>query len=328
MALSNSERIRQFYARFNKGDRVLIAINADPDAIAGALAVKRLLWKKVASLVLVNVNVIERPDNIALVNLLGVSLVYKDEVSLSDYNRYVLVDSQPEHHAWFSRFQPDVVIDHHPLAEPAKRRSSGYVDIRPTYGAVSTMLIEYLKAARIKPSVKLATALYLGIKADTSNFERHARLEDVRAFQAIYKNVNVHLARRIEQADIEPESLDYFLTALNRRVMRRGWLFAHLGEVHTPDVCVLVADFFMRVNTVKWSVVSGIHKGTLIVILRNNGISRDAGQKASKVFGRMGSAGGHQSMARAEVDLEKFSVHTGAQNDDDIQHWIIQHFLK
>ena len=43
MTISASEKLRQFFAVFSKGDHVLVMINADPDAIASAMAVKRLL---------------------------------------------------------------------------------------------------------------------------------------------------------------------------------------------------------------------------------------------------------------------------------------------
>jgi len=328
MTDSPRSRLQKFYARFDKNDQVLVAINADPDAIAGAMAIKRLLWKRVAAVTKAHVNVIERPDNVALINLLDAKLVYKDKIDLARYNRFVMVDSQPEHNEWLGRIQPDVIIDHHPAAATGKRKGGGYIDVRPSYGAVATILVEYLRAARINPSRKLATALYLGIKSDTSNFERHARIEDVRAFQSIYKRVNVPLARRIEQADITPEALDVFATALRRREMIRGWMFAHLGKIDNPDTCVLVADFFMRVNTVKWSVVSGVYDNTMIVILRNNGLGRDAGKKAAKVFGQMGSAGGHKSMARAEIDLNAFYAASGTRTSEGIQQWIRDQFLR
>ena len=38
----------EFYARFTSKDRVLVTIDPDPDAIGSALAVKRLLWRKVS----------------------------------------------------------------------------------------------------------------------------------------------------------------------------------------------------------------------------------------------------------------------------------------
>jgi len=43
------EKLRRFYDQFSGNDRVLVVINADPDAIASAMAVSRLLWRKVAN---------------------------------------------------------------------------------------------------------------------------------------------------------------------------------------------------------------------------------------------------------------------------------------
>ena len=37
--------------------------------------------------------------------------------------------------------------------------------------------------------------------------------------------------------------------------LRKGRVFVHLGTVVNPDVCVVIADFFMRIHTVSWSVV-------------------------------------------------------------------------
>jgi CRISPR-associated endonuclease/helicase Cas3 len=63
----------------------------------------------------------------------------------------------------------------------------------------------------------------------------------------------------------------------------------------------------MRVNPVKWSIVSGIHDNKLIIILRNDGVRKNAGRVAKTAFSALGSAGGHRSMARAELPLEKLA---------------------
>jgi nanoRNase/pAp phosphatase (c-di-AMP/oligoRNAs hydrolase) len=44
MTLSNSEKLRRFYDQFSGNDHVLVVINADPDAIASAMAV-RTTWR-------------------------------------------------------------------------------------------------------------------------------------------------------------------------------------------------------------------------------------------------------------------------------------------
>ncbi len=85
--------------------------------------------------------------------------------------------------------------------------------------------------------------------------------------------------------------------------LRKGRVFVHLGAVVNPDVCVVIADFFMRIHTVSWSIVSGICDKKLVVILRNDGARKNAGRVAKEGFGGFGSAGGHKTMARAEINL-------------------------
>jgi nanoRNase/pAp phosphatase (c-di-AMP/oligoRNAs hydrolase) len=49
-----------------------------------------------------------------------------------------------------------IIVDHHPVTEPIK---TDVLDIREDYGANPSLLTEYLKTGKIKPSLKLATAL-------------------------------------------------------------------------------------------------------------------------------------------------------------------------
>ncbi len=317
--MSAVEKIRKFYSQFSGGDHVLIVINADPDAISSAMAVRRLLWRKVSTVTISNINIIKRPDNIAMIRLLGADMVFIKEIDVYRFDRYAIVDSQPDHHECFAMFRPDVIIDHHPLSCDV----AGFSDIRPKYGATATILTEYIKAAKIKPSVKLATALFHGIKTDTNNFERQTVIEDIRAFQYLYKHTNIHLAQKIEHAEIRPDFLQYFSKALQEKVIRKGRAFVHLDDVINPDVCVLVADFFMRVSSVKWSIVSGICNNKLIIIFRNDGMHKNAGKMAKKAFGDMGNAGGHKSMARAEIMVDELKKCLTHLKYKEVLKWIV-----
>lgn len=329
MKLSASEKLRRFYSQFMSNDHVLVVINADPDAIASAMTVKRLLWRKTASVTLSNINIIKRPDNIAMVRLLGVKLIFADEIDEKQFNRFVIVDSQPNHHESFARFKFDIIIDHHPKSHPKTDDQSPFSDIRPEYGATASIMTEYLRAAKIIPSAKLATGLFYAIKTDTSNFERQTVIEDIRAFQFVFRHANIHLARKIEQADIRLDFLKYFRIALENLRMRRSKAFVHLGVVVNPDVCVLIADFFMRISSVQWSIVSGLNNDKLIIIFRNDGIRKNAGKVAKESFGHIGSAGGHKSMARAEISVKDIQ-YLKDDNDDDkkLPRWIIDRIEK
>ncbi len=319
MPHSKQEKLRRFYDQFSGHDHVLIVINADPDAIASAMAVSRLLWRRVLNVTISNINTIKRPDNLAMTRLLSVTMTPFSELDPAQYSRIVVVDSQPDHNELLTLLKPDVIIDHH----PDTGISAPYIDIRPRYGATATILTEYLRAARIKPSVKLATGLFHAIKTDTNDFKGRTLIEDVRAFQYLFRYANIHLARKIEQADLRFDFLKYFKIALDNMCVRKNKVFLHLGTVATPDVCVILADFFMRVNSVTWSIVSGISDQKLIIIFRNDGIRKNAGKIAKKGFGRLGSAGGHKNMARAEMDLSKLKNKIDYKDEKKLLRWII-----
>lgn len=319
MSQSVPEKLRRFYDQFLGNDHVLIVINADPDAIASAMAVSRLLWRKVLNVTIAHINTINRPDNLAMIRLLGVTMVPFEEITVDQFSRIVLVDSQPDHNEHMAELRPDVIIDHH----PDSAAKAPFLDIRPDYGATATILTEYLRAAKIKPSAKLATGLYHAIKTDTNDFKGQTQIEDVRAFQYLFRHANIHLARKIEKADMRFDLLKYFKIALQNMRRRKNKVYIHLGSVVNPDVCVLIADFFMRVNTVTWSIVSGICDKKLTIIFRNDGIRKNAGKVAKEGFGKLGNAGGHKNMARAEIALNDLKEHVDTRNDKKLLSWII-----
>ncbi len=302
-----SERLRRLWDIFSREDKVLILINADPDSIASALALRRLLWRRVNSSAIVCINVVKRPDNLAMITLLKVPLLKFETGDPSQFTKKAIVDSQPSHHEIFSRFQYDVVIDHHPVTEGYE---APFIDIHPEYGANTSLMTEYLRAAKIRPSVRLATALFYAIKVDTCNFERGASKEDMRAFRYLFNFANKNLVRKIESSEMTTGFIPYYKLALNNmRINRkRKMIYAHLDKVINPDVCVVIADFFMKIHNISWSIVSGIYGGKLIVIIRSDGYRRDAGKVAAMAFGQFGNAGGHKVMARAEIPVENLKT--------------------
>ena len=302
--------VQRLYQLFSHEDRLVILIDPDPDAIASALALKRLLWRRLTCCVVVPVRPITRPQNQRMVQLLGISLTSLQDLNLENYNRKALVDSQPAHHELLGGYRYDVIIDHHPRVPETKAKLT---DIRPEYGATSTIMTEYLREARIKPSLKLATALYYGIKTDTANFERPAIEADVRAFHYLFGFTRRPLVRRLEFAEFNIPMLGYFQQALNRFRVRHNRLYAFLGPVNTPDILVILADFFMRAGEISWTIVSGIYQDKLVVIFRNDGLRKNAGRLASWAFGKLGSAGGHAASARAEVPIDKTQVSPSAR---------------
>jgi nanoRNase/pAp phosphatase (c-di-AMP/oligoRNAs hydrolase) len=302
--------VEQLYQLFPHKDRLLILINPDPDSIASALALKRLLWHRLKGCTISAICPITRPQNQRLVKLLGITLAPLQEIDPGEFPRLAVVDNQPGHRKAFGALPFDVIIDHHPRLPETR---GGFVDIRPEYGATATIMTEYLREARIKPSPELATLLYYAIKTDTANFERPVVAADMRAFHYLFQFTRQPLVRRLESSELDLDMLRSFQLALNRYCVRQNRIYAFLGEVATPDVLVILADFFLRAEGVAWTIVAGIYEERLVVIFRNDGVHKDANRLAVKAFAQMGHAGGHLASARAEVRLEKLGLSPGPQ---------------
>jgi len=316
------DRLQAFLEIFAKEDEVLVIINADPDALSTALAVKRLLRYKVKSVTITHPNEIRRLNNQAMVKRLRIPLQRLKDVKVDDYSKKVMVDSQPDHLPCFEKIKVDVIIDHHPITQDWEAQ---FVDIRPEYGATASMAVEYLRAAGIKPSVALATALFYGIKVDTQNFEQKSVTADGISFRYLFNIANRNLVRKFELTDLRRSELKYFNIALAELKYSKGRYYTHVGRVRSPDVLVIIADFLNHVGEIDWVFVSGIHGEKLVVIFRCDGYRKSAGKLADRIFGKVGSAGGHKGAARAEVPLKKLNLVDKEFTSGTLKRFIMHH---
>lgn len=302
---ANQTRLDAFFKNFHSDDKVLVIISADPDAIASAVAVKRLLWRKVSQVTVASINQVKRPDNLQLIEVLKLKLETLKSLRLDIYSRLVMVDSQPAHSHLTKNLPFAVVIDHHPCSTLAAGRNyPDYVDIRPDFGATATMMAGYLKAAKLKPNHRLATALFYAIKTDTRDFVRQGQLEDMKAFRWLYPFINPQMLSDIEKAPIARSSFNNLVSGLAGAVFTKNNVHTVLSHTDHPDTLVLIADFLMKVKGVNRGVAAGIFGQKLVIIMRSSGPRQNMGQLAEIAFGEFGSAGGHKNMARAELPLE------------------------
>ena len=281
-------------------DKLGIAIVADPDAIASALTLKRLFWRKAKKIVICRVNAIKRSDNLAMIKSLKITLPYIKQLDTSDITKWATVDAQPHHHQYLCKKHFHILIDHH---SPFPCPDIPFVDIRDNYGAASSIMTEYLRAAEIVPSTRLATALFYGIKTDTDNFARTSISADINAFRYLYPYVNLNIIKKIESSEINKKNIAAFRQAFENLQLVDHTAFIHMGEINDADTLVIVADFFMKMAEAEWCLTSGIHGQKLIIIVRYVGFRLHAGQVAARLFGKIGSAGGHKNAARAEIPL-------------------------
>jgi nanoRNase/pAp phosphatase (c-di-AMP/oligoRNAs hydrolase) len=290
--------------RFEGAESVLVLLqdDPDPDAIASGLALRQVLGRNKQTAPLGSFGRVTRPENIAMVKLLEIEIEKVTKNTLKKFDRIAVVDLQPPHLASPPK-EIDLVIDHHPEQFNYK---SHLKDIRPSYGATSTILLEYLLCTNSSIGTRLATAMLYGIKSDTFALSREVNEWDVQAFSYLYPLANQNLMRRIERPELPPAALDALSTALrNRRVVDKV-AFVNLGRVERDDLIPQMADFSLSFEGIEWAVVSGVYESNYIISVRNVGYVRAAGRVVKEAFGDIGSAGGHASMAKAIIPLAEF----------------------
>ena len=297
-------RVLQYQRYFADADRVLIMLHndPDPDALASGLALRNILRRTKTTAIIGAMHGVTRPENLRMVNLLDIHVEAITHESLREYDRVAMVDVQP-HYFGGAIDRVDLVIDHHP-EQPGY--TAVFKDIRPDYGSTSTILTEHLRAVDVNISERTATAMLYAIKSDTLFFNRSTNRVDLEAFSYLYPLADAALIRKMEGAEITLERLDFVLRAFKDGTLADQVFCAFLGSLPREDFIPYVADFFLQLEDVKWTIVAGIVNDALVVSVRNLGYTKNAGEFVRRYFADIGSAGGHRAMAKAVVPMRAF----------------------
>jgi len=327
--LSNLRRVVELCALLDSREKVgiLLQPDPDPDGIASGMALRALLGRKTPTAPLISFGEVKRPENIAMVQALGIEVRVLGVEELEEFDALALVDVQP---TVFGDDPPerlravDIVIDHHP-------ERSGYDavirDIRPSYGATATILTEYLRAGSVELHAKLATALTYGVKSDTQLLGRETSQHDMTAFAHLHPQHSPALLRRIERPALPEDGLRALGRALSRTEIVDGIHLLVLGRVR-EDVIPQVADLGLQAEGAEWAIAAGIVQRDLVFSVRNVGYVRAAGDVVRAVVEGLGVGGGHRSMAKGIIPLKAFREVYGATTRTVIREALLDAFTR
>ncbi len=302
-------KVQQYQRYFADADRVLILLHndPDPDALASGLALRNLLRRTKATGIIGAMQGVTRPENLRMASMLDIHVEPITPEMFATFDRIATVDVQPH---YFGGLLPrvDLVVDHHP-EQPGY--TAVFKDIRADYGSTCTILTEHLRAVDVNISERTATAMLYAIKSDTLFFARQTTSVDLEAFSFLYPLADPAMIRKMEGAEITMERLEHVIKATAMGAISEQVFCAHLGPVTREDFIPYTADFFLQLEGVKWTIVSGEVLGNLTISVRNLGYSRNAGEFVRRYFNDIGSAGGHRAMAKAVIPIEKFRAKFG-----------------
>ncbi len=327
--LSNLQRVVQLRTLLDSREKVglLLQPDPDPDGIACGYALRAILGRKRTTAPLISFGEVTRPENLALVEALGIDVRVISPEELDEMDGLVLVDVQPN---VFGDDPPerlldiDAVIDHHPERTGYR---AGIRDIRPHYGATSTIVTEYLRASNIDVGPRLATALLYGIKSDTQYLGRETGRKDMLSFSYLHASHSPALLRRIERPALPIDGLRALGRALAKSELRDGIHMLVLGRVR-EDVIPQVADMALQAEGAEWAIAVGQVGGDLVFSVRNVGYVRAAGEVVRAVVEGLGVGGGHRSMAKGIIPVQAFREVYGTATREQVRSALFDAFIR
>lgn len=282
---------------------VVMHDNPDPDAIGAAVGVERLAEAVGREAAPLYAGEITHQQNRALVNLLELSLsTYDGDVDLEGYGGVVLVDHA--HPNVNDQLPPgtaiDVVIDHHPAREEA---TAAFVDRRDDVGATSTLVADHLLRAGLTPSSTLATALWFGIQVDTDGFSRGFSDLDLTVGARLRGDVDESILQQLVSPRLSVRTVETLATAIENRSVHDDVLLSYIGEIAERDALSQASDALLAMHGVDVVCVYGRLEDRIIASARSNHEQVHVGDAIRHAFGQVGSAGGHEDMAGAQIPV-------------------------
>ncbi|MGM0397874.1 MAG: DHH family phosphoesterase [Halobacteriota archaeon] len=293
---------------------VLMHPNPDPDAMGAAIGVAHLADRVDTETFIQYPGEIRHQENRSFRTVLDLDLERIESAEDIASDRVILVDhNEPRGFDGAERIRPAAVIDHHPGSGEGKR----FTDVRPEYGAASTILAEYLDSLgydagdstnddREPIPPEIASGLLYGILADTSHLTNGASPAEFEASAYLSRGIDSDLLDRIANPQVDAETLEVKARAITGREVTNPFAVSHVGELSNVDAIPQAADELLHLEGVTAVVVSGRKDGTLFLSGRSRDDRVHMGRILEHVLGDipMASGGGHARMGGGQVSID------------------------
>jgi len=293
---------------FLQGSRSLDVVchdNPDPDCIASAAALEWIAENSGVQQVRIRYGgEISHQQNREMVRQFGLELVPITSDAVDDAELVAFVD-----HAIPGRYTElpadvdvDVVIDHHQYGEPI---TASFVDLRPHYGATSSILVEYVTSITYPPPVFLASMLLFALHRERLDHVRNPTHHEYEAALPIQTHASQAMINELYGAQFSPQTLDTIADAIRNRLVRGSSLVSWVGRIQERDALPQAANYLINLDGVDNDLVFGLRGGNIHLSARSQNPTISLDRVIREVVGRHGRAGGHVDMAGGIIPVEQ-----------------------
>jgi len=281
----------------------------DPDCLAAAVVLSDMLKHEELNPQIVYSGSISKPETVELIDNLGIKLLRLDtDVNkglVQQADQIIVVDCQ-KNNSNVTALPGEYIacIDHHPqLIE----NQYAYADIRPEYGACSSMIYEYAEEANYKLSPNQAALLIYGIRIDTDDLSRRKYLFDIDIFSALYKLANLDILSSIGRNSIRPEDISTTIIAYDNLTIKGNVAYSFAGDDKAKESLAELADKLISLSGIAFVVVYSKCFDGYSFSIRSQTYQLNAGKIAKYALSNAGGdGGGHKYMAGGIIPKVSF----------------------
>lgn len=276
----------------------------DPDAIASAFGLQRLLQKFDVDSTLCYAGRIDKLSAYKMLDVFAIKMYSYEELStrMRQDDAIICVDSQ-KNGGNITDFIGDEIacIDHHPTFVEVKYE---YSDIYIT-GACASIIADYYRELDIVPDKDVATALMYGLRMDTLQFSRGVTPLDIKMFGYLFPYSDPDVLAQLERNNLELKDLQAYGAAIDSIT-----IFNKVGFVSIPFSCPdgligALSDFVLALEEVLVAIVLCKREDGIKFSVRSEIPGVHAGHLTRAALAGYGDGGGHQAMAGGLVRNEQ-----------------------
>lgn len=278
----------------------------DPDALASAYGLQRLLQHFGVDAKLCHVGSVERASLEYIVERFGIDLdCFSDDYAMAETDQIILVDGQ-KFNANMTDLPGDEIacIDHHPTFGD---RDCGYKysDIR-IVGACSSLIASYYFEAGVEMPKEVATILLYGLQTDTDYMTRGVKDLDIDMFSKLYAISDHAVLHKFANKRLELGDLRAFAEAINAiKLYDPQVAFARINFACPDALLGQIADFILSLAEVDTAIIYCMRSHGIKFSARTSEQHIHCGNLLKDVLAPYGGGGGHASMAGGFAAYDK-----------------------
>ncbi len=278
----------------------------DPDAIASSFGLKKFLDVLGIQSEIIYVDLIEKANSRKMLEIFGISMNLKEEsYEIHEDDLIILVDTQTGHSNVTNLKGHHIgVIDHHRFMGDV---DYAFMDIRPDYGACSTIIASYFKEMAIEPEKNVATALLYAIMTDTDNLVRSSNQMDLEMFYWLYKKSDLDQIKHLRMNEIGLSDLEAYTRALQNIEIYGTTCFVDIGDCN-DSLLGTISDMVYTIENVDTIISYAKRDDGIKLSIRSGDRRIKANELVDYIIDNRGAGGGHDEMAGGFIDREEVGL--------------------